>query len=76
MDTFAPNRRSAIMRRVRSSGTQPEIIVRSILRQMGVKYRRCARNLPGKPDLVILREQRAIFVHGCFWHGHVLQAGL
>ncbi|MGH9864264.1 MAG: very short patch repair endonuclease, partial [Candidatus Acidiferrales bacterium] len=70
MDTFAPNQRSEIMRRVRSSGTQPEIIVRGILRRMGIKYRSCARNLPGKPDLVIARQQRAIFVHGCFWHGH------
>lgn len=69
MDTFDPSKRSDIMRRVRSVGTQPEIIVRGIVRRMGVRYRSCARNLPGKPDLVVLGQQKAILVHGCFWHG-------
>ncbi|HXP78802.1 MAG TPA: very short patch repair endonuclease [Verrucomicrobiae bacterium] len=75
MDTFVPSQRSEIMRRVRSSGTQPEIIVRKILRGMGIKYRSCPRSLPGKPDLVIATQQKAIFVHGCFWHGHHCDGG-
>ena len=75
MDTFVPNQRSEIMRRVRSSGTKPELVVRSILRRMRIKYRSCPSNLPGKPDLVIVRQQKAIFVHGCFWHGHYCEAG-
>ena len=56
MDTFAPLQRSEIMRRVRSSGTRPELIVRSMVRRMGVRYRSCPGNLPGKPDLVILTQ--------------------
>jgi DNA mismatch endonuclease (patch repair protein) len=75
MDTFAPTQRSEIMRRVRSSGTGPEQIVRSIVRRMGVRYRTCSRSLPGKPDLVIVKERKAILVHGCFWHGHKCEAG-
>jgi DNA mismatch endonuclease (patch repair protein) len=69
MDTFDPNQRSEIMRRVRSRGTQPEIVVRKILRGMGINYRSCAIHLPGKPDLVIHGQQKAIFVHGCYWRG-------
>ena len=75
MDTFVPSKRSEIMRLVRSKGTGPEIIVRKILRKMGIKYRSCSPELPGKPDMVILRQQKAIFVHGCFWHGHRCDGG-
>ncbi len=69
MDTFDPAQRSKIMRRVRSSGTKPELIVRSMVRRMGVRYRSCLGNLPGKPDLVIPEQRKVILVHGCFWHG-------
>jgi DNA mismatch endonuclease (patch repair protein) len=74
MDTFGPKKRSEIMRRVRSSGTQPELIVRSIVRRLGLRYRSCARNLPGKPDVVTVEQRKAILVHGCFWHGHAREA--
>ncbi len=74
MDTFFPSQRSEIMRRVRSSGTQPELIVGKILRGMGIKYRSCPSSLPGKPDLVVASQQKAIFVHGCFWHGGTCEA--
>jgi DNA mismatch endonuclease, patch repair protein len=74
MDAFVPSQRSEIMRRVRSSGTRPEIIVRKILRGMGIKYRSCLSSLPGKPDLVIAKQQKTIFVHGCFWHGGAYEA--
>lgn len=75
MDVFNIDQRSAIMRRVRSDGTQPEIAVRRLLRQMKVSYRSCASNLPGKPDLVVAGQHKVIFVHGCFWHGHSCGAG-
>lgn len=75
MDTFTAKERSQIMRQVRSRGTQPEIVVRSIVRRMGIRYRSCARNLPGKPDLVMAGLRKAILVHGCFWHGHHCEAG-
>lgn len=75
MDMFDPKKRSEIMRRVRSTGTQPEMIVRGIVRRMGLRYRSCARNLPGKPDLITVGQRKAILVHGCFWHGHDCDAG-
>lgn len=75
MDTFRSAERSKIMRAVRSSGTRPEQFVRSLLRKMHIRYRTHARNLPGKPDLVVHGQQKAIFVHGCFWHGHDCEAG-
>lgn len=74
MDTFDPKKRSEIMRRVRSSGTQPELIVRRIVRRMGFRYRSCARNLPGKPDLITVGQRKAMLVHGCFWHGYKRKA--
>lgn len=74
MDTFSREKRSDIMRQVHSSGTRPERIVRDIVTQMGFRYRSCASNLPGKPDLVIGRKQKAILVHGCFWHRHDCKA--
>lgn len=75
MDVFSPSQRSEVMRRVRSNGTSPEIIVRRIVRRMGVKYRSCVRNLPGKPDIVVNDQRKAILVHGCFWHGHHCRGG-
>jgi DNA mismatch endonuclease (patch repair protein) len=75
MDTFNPVQRSEIMRRVRSSGTKPEVIVRGIVRRMGIRYRSSPPNLPGKPDLVMFGQRKVILVHGCFWHGHHCEAG-
>jgi DNA mismatch endonuclease (patch repair protein) len=75
VDTFSIAERSEIMRRVRSSGTRPEKNIRTILRRMGIRFRSCPPSLPGKPDLVIFGQRRAIFVHGCFWHCHRCEAG-
>ena len=75
MDTFSRKERSEIMRRVRSKGTRPELTVRRLVKQMGIKYRCSPGNLPGKPDLVLDKQRKAIFVHGCFWHGHSCEAG-
>ena len=77
MDTFDPNQRSEIMRKVRSSGTKKFRArgVRSMVRRLGIRYRSCLRNLPGKPDLVVFEQRKVILVHGCFWHGHDCEAG-
>lgn len=75
MDTFSRKKRSEIMRRVRSAGTRPELIVRDIVKQIGIRYRACVGSLPGKPDIVVFPSRRAILVHGCFWHGHCCEAG-
>ena len=67
--------RSAIMRAVRSRDTKPEKIVRSFLHGQGYRFRLCGDDLPGKPDIVMRRWQVAVFVHGCFWHGHSCKRG-
>lgn len=68
-DTFAPADRSALMGRVRSSGTRPERVVRSYLHRAGLRFG-SNRGLTGKPDVVLPRWRTILFVNGCFWHGH------
>lgn len=69
-DKFTPQQRSKIMSKIRSRNTRPELIVRRYLWHAGYRYRLCDRRLPGRPDIVIRRLKVAIFVNGCFWHGH------
>lgn len=63
--------RSALMKRVRRSDTEPEQQVAAILREIGIRTRRNVKGLPGTPDFANKTRKVAIFVHGCFWHGHV-----
>ncbi|KQS53951.1 Fis family transcriptional regulator [Brevundimonas sp. Leaf363] len=58
------------MRRVKGRDTAPELFVRRALRETGVGYRLGGCGLPGRPDLVMKGRRVALFVHGCFWHGH------
>lgn len=58
------------MSRVRGKDTRPELRVRSYLHAAGLRYVLHDGRLPGKPDLVFPSRRIAIFVHGCFWHGH------
>jgi len=58
------------MSRIRSKNTKPEIIVRKYLYGAGIRYRLNVKQLPGKPDIVIGKYRIAIFINGCFWHGH------
>jgi len=69
-DVFTPEQRSAVMRRVKGRDTAPELAVRRILRAVGIGYRLGGAGLPGRPDLVMKGRRVAVFVHGCFWHGH------
>jgi DNA mismatch endonuclease, patch repair protein len=69
-DVFSPEKRSAVMRRVKGRDTSPEIAVRRMLRAAGFGYRLGGRGLPGKPDIVMPGRRTVVFVHGCFWHGH------
>jgi DNA mismatch endonuclease, patch repair protein len=62
--------RSALMSRVRQHGTRAEDDVASTLRELGVRYRRNVRALPGSPDFANRSRRWAVFVHGCFWHNH------
>lgn len=65
-----PELRSRIMRAVKSADTTPELLVRRLAHKMGYRFRLHRKDLPGKPDLVFPGMHKAIFVHGCFWHGH------
>lgn len=70
MDTLNPLQRSAVMARVRSKDTVPELIVRRLTYGLGYRYRLHLRALPGTPDLVFSARNKVIFIHGCFWHRH------
>lgn len=70
MDTFSPEKRSRIMAAVRGKNTGPELLIRRFLRSHGIGYRIHTTSLPGKPDIAVPRYKIAIFIHGCFWHGH------
>jgi DNA mismatch endonuclease (patch repair protein) len=69
-DVFAPEKRSAVMRAVKGRGTGPERTVRRLIWSLGGRYRLNRSDLPGKPDIVLAGRRLAVFVHGCFWHGH------
>ncbi len=63
------------MRAVHSTDTSPEMAVRRLLHASGYRYRLHRDDLPGKPDIVFASRKKAIFVHGCFWHGHDCKRG-
>ena len=69
-DVFSPKTRSTIMSRIKGRDTNPERIVRSIIHRMGYRFRLHAKELPGKPDIVLPKHKKLVFVNGCFWHGH------
>lgn len=69
-DRLTKEERSRLMSKVKSSGTGPEVLLRHALWRRGFRYRTNVRNLPGTPDIVLPRYRTAVFVNGCFWHGH------
>jgi DNA mismatch endonuclease (patch repair protein) len=69
-DIFSPSERSAIMARIRSRDTLPEMVVRKLLHRLGYRFRLHRSTLPGTPDIIFASRRKVIFVHGCFWHGH------
>jgi DNA mismatch endonuclease (patch repair protein) len=69
-DVYPPEKRSAVMRQVKGKDTTPELAVRKALTKLGARYRLHRKDLPGHPDIVLARRRLALFVHGCFWHGH------
>lgn len=69
-DTLTPEARSKRMSLIRGKNTGPELLVRRLLHAQGFRYRLHSKGLPGKPDIVFPSLRKAIFVHGCFWHGH------
>lgn len=69
-DVHSKEVRSYNMSRIKGKDTKPEMLVRRFLHAQGFRYRLHDRKLPGKPDIVLPKYKTAIFVHGCFWHGH------
>lgn len=74
-DNRTPKSRSALMSRIGPKNTAPEIIVRRLLHKLGYRFRLHPKHLPGIPDIVLPRRKAAIFVHGCYWHGHGCSKG-
>jgi DNA mismatch endonuclease, patch repair protein len=70
VDKIASEQRSENMRRIKSKGMKPEMLVRRVVHGMGYRYRLHSPHLPGRPDLVFPSRHKVIFVHGCFWHLH------
>ena len=76
VDRVTKEKRSEIMRSVKSKNTTPEMTVRKLVFSMGYRYRLHRRDLPGSPDMVFPGRKKVIFVHGCFWHGHSCKKGM
>lgn len=69
-DRLSRERRSWNMGRIRGRNTAPELLVRSVLHRLGLRFRLHTAGLAGRPDIVLRRWRTVIFVHGCFWHRH------
>jgi DNA mismatch endonuclease (patch repair protein) len=74
-DKVSASIRSRMMSAVRNRDTAPERAVRAALFAAGYRYRLHRKDLPGSPDIVLPRYRIAVFVHGCFWHGHDCRRG-
>jgi DNA mismatch endonuclease (patch repair protein) len=74
-DRFTPEQRSAVMRKVPGKNSSAEMKVRRLLTAMGLRYRLHRKDLPGSPDVALPGRKTAVFVHGCFWHGHDCKRG-
>ena len=69
-DNHTPDQRHRNMAAVHSASTTPELKLRRALWRLGFRYGVNVKRLPGSPDIVLSKYHTAIFVHGCFWHGH------
>jgi DNA mismatch endonuclease (patch repair protein) len=69
-DKLNPQQRRKCMQSIRSKNTKPELLVRKFLFAQGLRYRLNVKQLPGSPDIVLKKYRTAIFINGCFWHGH------
>jgi DNA mismatch endonuclease, patch repair protein len=69
-DVFSAEKRSEVMRQIRSKDTRAEIVIHQALRKLGLRFKLHDKKLPGKPDVVFPLKKLAIQVRGCFWHGH------
>ena len=70
MDVVKPEKRSQMMRNIRSRNTKPEVLVRKLLHARGLRFRIGQKIEKTRPDIVMRKHRICIFVHGCFWHQH------
>lgn len=75
MDPLSPEQRKFTMSRVRAKDTSAEMRVRRLIHKLGYRYRLHGSDLPGNPDIIFRARNKAIFINGCFWHGHDCRAG-
>jgi DNA mismatch endonuclease, patch repair protein len=69
-DVYNKKKRSQIMAKIKGKNTSQEILLAAILKNLGFKFQKHIKDLPGCPDLVLSRQRIAIFANGCFWHAH------
>jgi len=74
-DVHTPEQRRRNMAAIRSKDTRPEKLVRKLIHGWGFRFRLHRKDLPGKPDIVLPKFQKVIFVNGCFWHMHNCRYG-
>lgn len=74
-DVFSPEKRAQVMGAVPSRHSSAELAVSKLLTGLGLRYRLHRADLPGSPDVVFPGRRTALFVHGCFWHGHDCRRG-
>lgn len=70
MDNLTKEQRKLCMAKIKGKNTKPEIIVRKILSKLSIRHRLHNSKLAGKPDIVIAKTKKIIFINGCFWHQH------
>jgi DNA mismatch endonuclease (patch repair protein) len=70
VDIVSPAERSRMMAGIKGRNTKPEVFLRKLLHRAGFRFRLHRKDLPGRPDIVLPKYKTAIFVNGCFWHGH------
>jgi len=69
-DVYSKAKRSQIMASIRGKHTSPEVLLARLLKELGLRFERHRKDLPGSPDAVLPRRKIVLFVNGCFWHGH------
>ena len=74
-DIYDSDKRSEIMKKVKNKNTEPELFVRKLLTKLGYRYRLSTKELNCHPDIVFPSRKKAIFINGCFWHGHNCNRG-
>lgn len=69
-DIVSAAKRSSMMAAIKGRDTKPELQIRRLLHRLGYRFRLHRKDLPGRPDVVLPKYRTAVFIHGCFWHGH------